>query len=126
MVRGEVSTDREAIVPLLIRSSTGDLFHLEAVLDSGFTEYLTLPAALIAQLGLQFLRYADLEMADGSVIQTEEYAAVVFWDGQDRNIVAEATEGDVLIGMALLYGSRVGFDVIDGGLVTISALTAHP
>jgi hypothetical protein len=48
--------------------------------------------------------------------------AVVSWDGQDRNVMVLEANGGPLLGMSLLYGSRVTLDVVDGGPVTIQTL----
>jgi hypothetical protein len=47
----------------------------------------------------------------------------VIWDGELRQIDANAAETTPLVGMSLLYGYRMQLDVIEGGTVTIQALS---
>jgi len=50
------------------------------------------------------------------------FEATVLWDDQTRHVAVLATQGDVLVGMAMLAGHRVTLEVEDGGSVTIEAL----
>jgi len=50
------------------------------------------------------------------------YRGSVIWDGKVQRIDINASETAPLIGMSLLYGYRVQFDAIEGGIVTIQAL----
>jgi hypothetical protein len=50
------------------------------------------------------------------------YTATVLWHDQPRSVDVLETQNDALIGMSLLYGSRVLLDVVDGGSVDISPL----
>jgi predicted aspartyl protease len=63
-----------------------------------------------------------LVMADGSPIRVAVYEAIVVWNGKERSVPVHRTHGDALLGMSLLYGSRLLLDVIDGGQVAIGDL----
>jgi predicted aspartyl protease len=52
-----------------------------AVVDSGFSASLTLPAAVVAALGLARQSGGAAVLADGSVRQFDIYAAEVAWGG---------------------------------------------
>lgn len=52
MIRGEVSADREARIRFQVYGTEGREEEVEAVLDTGFTGFLTLPPAMISALGL--------------------------------------------------------------------------
>src|SRR5207244_11426502 len=52
MIIGVVNANREATIRLVIRGANGQEHEIEAVIDTGFTGFLTLPATLIASLGL--------------------------------------------------------------------------
>jgi hypothetical protein len=51
------------------------------------------------------------------------FAGTVVWDGQDRDVVVLGADGDVLMGMALLAGSRVIVEVEERRRGTIERLT---
>jgi hypothetical protein len=61
-------------------------------------------------------------LADGRDITLRQYEATVLWDGQPRDVMVLEADGGALIGMALLYGSRLTVEVLDGGPVTIELL----
>jgi clan AA aspartic protease len=124
MIQGEVTPDSEAVIPLTIRASAGPDAAVEAVLDTGFTGFLTLPANIISTLGLKLFGDADVMLADGTIVTLHKFEATVQWDGRDRDILLLEAEGGPLMGMRLLYGSRVVLDVVDGGPVTITGLSS--
>ena len=61
-------------------------------------------------------------LADGSVVRLSYFRATVLWEGKPRKIMVLDADGGPLVGMSLLYGSRVTLDVVDGGPVTIEPL----
>jgi predicted aspartyl protease len=80
----------------------------------------TLPAALIAGLGIPWVHRERGELADGSFHIFEVYSATVDWNGQRKRIEAHASDC-ALIGMELLRGCDVLIHVIPGGSVTIES-----
>lgn len=122
MIIGQVTADREAVISVDIRGAEEQKEDFEAVLDTGFTEYLTLSAEVIARLGLEQVHTAQVILGDGSEVQIPVYRAEVLWHDQWRLIYVHATEGGALVGMSLLYGSVLRIHVIDGGEVTIEPL----
>lgn len=105
---------------LTVLGPNGQQQEVSAILDTGYTEYLTLPPATITALDLPYLYSLPMYLADGSPIRVRVFDAVVRWMGQERSIPIQETDGDVLLGMSLLYGSRLLVDVVDGGDVTVS------
>lgn len=93
------------------------------MIDTGFTDYLTLPPEVIASLQLVFRESVEFVLGDGSPVSFDTFAATVVWGGQERDILVLASEGGPLVGMSLLYGYRVIIDVVDGGSVTIEPKT---
>jgi clan AA aspartic protease len=122
MIIGVVNTHHEATIDLIVQSANGQGHDIDAVIDTGFTGFLTLPTSLIAALGLTWRGYASAVLGDGSLQQFDVYAATVIWDGQARLVEIDAAETDPLVGMGLLYGQEVRIQAIDGGTVTIEAL----
>ena len=121
MIIGVVNAHREATIGLIVQDANGQGHDIDAVIDTGFTGFLTLPTALIAALGLTWRGYASAMLGDGSLQQFDVYAATVIWDGQARVVEIDAAETDPLVGMGLFYGHEVRIQAIDGGTVTIEA-----
>ena len=122
MIIGQVTADQEAIIPLIVRGPHGEELDIEAIIDTGFTGFLTLSTASIASLNLVFREMSDFVLADGSMISLEVYRGTVAWDSSDHGILVLTAEGTPLVGMSMLHGSRVTLEVVDSGQVTISSL----
>ena len=122
MITGLVTPNREAVIRLPVRGEDTRADTVDAIIDTGFAGYLTLPTRLVTDLDLTFAGATRAVLADGSEVQLAVFEAVVVWDDQERRVLALATRGSALVGMSLLSGSRVTLDVHAGGLVTVEAL----
>jgi clan AA aspartic protease len=122
MITEVVNANREAIIRLVVTGPDGQRQDTEAIIDTGFTGFLTLPPARIAALGLSWLSRQSGILADGSVDIFDVYVANVMWDGQPRTVTVEAADTDPLVGMSLLDRHSLRIDVLRGGVVTVSAL----
>lgn len=96
--------------------------RIEAVIDTGFTGYLTLPRTLINRLKLQQAGEQITILGDENRVVLKRHIAKVLWHGAERNVYVLQAEGGPLIGMSLLYGSRLILDVVTDGEVTIDVL----
>ncbi len=86
MIVGQVTAGRDAIIRLPIKGPGGDIQTVDAIVDTGFSEYLTLPASRIASLALPLLNATAITVAGGGVIMVEVYEAAVVWDGADARM----------------------------------------
>jgi clan AA aspartic protease len=119
MIRGVVTAHREPLIKLRVLSPTQEV-EFEAVIDTGFNDFLTLPQNLIDSLRLPFAAPILATLADGKVVETGSNRTTVIWDDVPREIFVVACEGGVLVGMSLLYSHDLHIEAIDGGLVTIT------
>src|SRR6266849_9349420 len=103
MIKGIVTPNRQARIRLAVFSSGGQQYDIDALVDTGFNLFLTLPAATIATLALPFAIRTRASLADGSLVQLDCYRATVDWDGQLRAILMVTADGGPLVGMSLLY-----------------------
>jgi clan AA aspartic protease len=123
MITGVVTSNREATIRVLVRGVYGQEAEVEAVIDTGFTGFLTLPAGLIASLALSFAGTTRAALADGREVAMDVFETSVLWDNLERDVVVLEAEGVALVGMALLSGYRVTLEVQGGGSVRIEALS---
>lgn len=121
MMQGVVNQSCEAILPVVVKNhSTTQL--VDAVIDTGFSGFLTLPSSIIAALGMTWKGRDTATLGDGASCIFDVYIASVIWDGQYRTIDINESETVPLIGMQLLRGYDLRIQTIEGGIVTITAL----
>lgn len=123
MITGVVSSDLEAKIRLTVRGPTTALdVEMEAIVDSGFDGYLTLPRKVVTRLALPRLCWGRATLADGSETVFEIFEAVLVWDGVPRAIEADCADIDALVGMGLMEGYELRMEVISGGAVELAPL----
>ncbi|HEY4574854.1 MAG TPA: clan AA aspartic protease [Thermoanaerobaculia bacterium] len=122
MITGRVNAGLEATVRLSLRGSQGGETVVEAVVDTGFSGFLTLPPDLVEELGLKFHKRGQAVLGDGSTVVFDTYEAIILWNGRARRIAIDAAEVDPLLGVRLLYGHGLSVDFIENGDVVIQAL----
>ena len=122
MMYGVVNLRREATLSVVVGNANRQQQVVDSVIDTGFTGFLSLPAAIIATLDLPWSASDIVTLGDGSETLFDLYTATVIWDGQYREIYVAESETDPLLGMSLLYGYRLQVDTIEGGAVKVEAL----
>ncbi len=122
MMQGFVNQSCEAIIRVAVGSANSPKQMVEALIDTGFTGFLSLPLSTITALGLPWYFRDVGTLGDGSEVIFEMYKATVIWDGQTQVIDVAASEAEPLVGMSLLYGFKVQIEAVEGGTVTIEAL----
>ena len=107
---------------MTIRDGRGRRQEIEAVVDTGYTGWLTLPPTVIAALNLRWRSLGRGVLADGSVSAFDVYQAKVVWDGRVRPVFVDEFAATLLVGMALLRGRELKVQVRARGKVTIKRL----
>ena len=121
MIEGAVNAGLQAVVGLSLRGPSGRVRDVEAVVDTGFDRFLTLPPGVVTELDLAFVGVNLVQLADGSDATLDSYAVTVLWDGRPRRVITYVSDAAPLVGMALLAGHSLCVDVERGGRVIIEA-----
>ena len=124
MIEGVVNARYEAVVPLQLRGSTGQEREVNAVIDTGFDRFLTLPSALVAELAPPHLGVTRVVLANGSEETLDMYGVTVIWDGEPLDVDVLMADTAPLVGMALLESYSLYMEVAGGGRVVIDAIKA--
>ena len=119
MIEGVVNATYEAVVSLSLRGAEDRTRDIEAVVDTGYSGFLTVPPALVAELGLPFAYVGRAFLANDEEVEFDVYHVTVLWDGHLREIRADATGSTHLLGMSLLDAHSLYVEVADGGRVVI-------
>jgi len=122
LIDGVVNAAYEAVVPLPLLGADGQERIVDAVVDTGFNRFLTLPPALVTGLDARFLGVTRVVLATGGEETVDMYGVTVVWDGQPKEVDALVADTTPLIGMSLLDGYRLHVEVHDGGRVAIELL----
>ena len=122
MIEGVVNAAYEAVVTLAVRGPSGQARDVEAVIDTGYSGYLTLPTSLVEELGLPFRFRGRAFLANGSEETFDVYGVTALWDGQPRYVEADAVGPTPLIGMLLLERHHLNIEVAAGGRVSIGSM----
>jgi clan AA aspartic protease len=123
MILGNVNANREAIIQLAVLGENGQRQGIEAVIDTGYTGFLTLPPTIITALSLTWYTRQEGILGDGSVCMFDVYEASIIWDGQVKAIEVNEAETHPLVGMGLLEGYELKIQGVPGGMVMIAALS---
>lgn len=122
MMHGIVSPSCEATLSLVVSNSNRQTQLIEAVIDTGYTGFLSLPREIIVALNLTWTGIERGTLGDGSEATFAVYAGTIIWNGQYRNIPINEAETDPLVRMGLLYGYDLYIRAVEGGNVTIKAI----
>jgi clan AA aspartic protease len=122
MIHGVVSRNREATISLVVVNENRQTKLITAVIDTGYTGFLSLPSEIITELNLSWTGIDRGTLGDGSEVTFEVYAAKVIWDGEYRDIPINEAETDPLVGISLLYGYDLHIQTVEGGNVIIKRL----
>jgi clan AA aspartic protease len=119
MITGFVNVKFEPIIPLSLRRADGKVFTQDAILDTGFNGWLSLPLDAIAELNLRWKRRGRATLGDGSECVFNVYEATVIWDGEPRIIPVDEADSDPLVGMSLMEDYQLTIQVAEDGYVEL-------
>lgn len=122
MISGTVTTNFDAIVPLTLVNEGGIQHDIEAIVDTGFNGWLSLPLDLIEEMEFSWTHIAWVLLADDSETPCDVYDGSVLWNEKSRRIPVDCGGETPLIGMRLLENHMLQVMVTPNGSVTIDAL----
>ncbi len=117
-----VTIRRQATLPVKFRLPGQPDLTPEFVVDTGFTEFLTLPPAAVAAMRLPFLYQRQVSLADDSVIGIAVHGATIVWNGIEREVRVVATGRRPLLGTAMLDDQELRAQFRESGLVSVEEL----
>lgn len=123
MIAGLVTGERQAVIGLTVRGPAGQEQEIEAIIDTGFDGWVSLPSSAIVALGLVWRQRGRALLADGTESVFDIYEGTVVWDGEARRVPVDEAETAPLVGMSLLQGCELTIQVRPGGNVVIKLLS---
>jgi clan AA aspartic protease len=120
MIVGEVTSQQEAFVRVVVEGPRETRREVDAVLDTGFNGALTLPSPPIDTLDLAQRGDTMVQLASGEQRRVLTYRAVVVF-GEERQTITIAEASEPLVGMRLLWGNALRIECKEGGTVMLEA-----
>ncbi len=124
MITGKVNADLEAIISMTIYDRNGKIHPQEAVIDTGFNGWLSLPPDLITQFNLQWKRRGRALLGDGSECVFDIYEAMILWDGLLLRIPIDEADAEPLVGMSLMAGYQLSMEIFERGNVELNKINS--
>lgn len=121
MIHGTV-VGLQAQVSVLVHLEGKPDKEIEFIVDTGFEGFLTLPPALVAELGLPYIAKIQANLADNSRVATNAYAIKIVWNGVERDVIVLAMGRRPLMGTALLEDYHLSIDFCEGGTVLVDEI----
>ncbi len=122
MMQGWMNQNCEAMLPIVVGHGNTSNRMVEALIDTGFTGFLSLPLSMIGSMELPWIFSDSVTLGDGSEVTFQMYRATVIWDGQLKVVDVAASESEPLLGMSLLYGFKLQIEAVERGTVTIEGM----
>lgn len=122
MITGHFNDDHEARISIVVRGLEGQSRELEALIDTGYTGFLTLSPSIVELLDLPWIGRSLAVLGDGGTQPFDVHKGIVVWDGKRLAIEVDVAETDPMIGMRLIYGHNLRIEAIEGGTVTLESL----
>ena len=122
MIRGRVDQRLRPVVRVDVIAAGGGTEQFTAILDTGFSGFLSLPADAIARLGFIPGPQTTVTLATGVRTRIRSWSGFALWHGRRRPIAVLETGGEPLLGMSMVEGSHVSMDAQVAGVVAIDEI----
>ena len=125
MIRGRVEENADGrlegwlTIPVERERASDGLRQCEVVIDTGFTDWLMLPEAVIAELGLVSQGKVSVTLATGEESQVDYYLTRALWHDELSWVEIIGSLDQSLLGMEMLRSYRLAMDAWVGGEVVV-------
>lgn len=124
-IRGSFGSDHTPFVPIAISSTPGLSTSVDAVVDTGFTGFVQLPAALAQRLSLMPRTAAEVEYPDGRLAHVPLAWGTVTLQGATQEGFMHIQQGtdEVIVGVEFLrlFRKILILSVADGTVLLIDS-----
>ena len=119
MTIGHIDQHGHPVISVDLFDSQGRLRRVEAMIDTGFDDFLTLPAHWVQRLGLVWASRIPMQVATAEWAHFDIYAVDVLWFGNRLPIRVLQTQSEILVGNRLLRESQLTVQFWEGGSVNV-------
>ena len=130
VIRGQVvenaDGELEAWLTVSVEYANEGWRQCDVIIDTGFTGWLTLPEAIIRDLGLLKSGSRPVTLANGEVEHFDYFFTRVMWHAQPQWALIFQSIDQPLLGMELLRGNWITTGAWDGGAVIVEEAGSGP
>lgn len=119
VINGYIDQRGSPVIPVDLFDRQGRLHRVEAMLDTGFDDFLALPTHLVQRLGLVWINRMPMQVATSEWAQFDIYTVDVLWLGNRLPIRVLQTQSEILVGTGLLWESNLTAQFWEGGSVNV-------
>ncbi len=121
---GHIDQYGRAVISVDLFDRQGRLYRINAIVDTGFDDFLALPTHLVQRLGLVWASRISMHVATSELAQFDTYAATILWLGNRLSIRVVQTQSEILVGIRLLRESQLTAQFWEGGSVSVQSRPA--
>ncbi|MDE2785133.1 MAG: clan AA aspartic protease [Chloroflexota bacterium] len=121
MTTGHIDQGGHPVLPVDLFDRQGRLRRVEAMLDTGFDDFLALPSHWVQRLGLVWAARMPMRVATSEWALFDVYEATVWWFGARLPIRVLQTQSEILVGTRLLWESQLAVQFWEGGVVSVQS-----
>ncbi|HBR00933.1 MAG TPA: aspartyl protease [Cyanobacteria bacterium UBA11691] len=123
-MQGSLGENNELLFEIRLVTTDGIDFTIDAMLDTGFSGWLTLDIQDLDGLDVQYIGTQNMQLATGEEVEFNLYTGSIYFDRQEVNIIIHAALGipQVLLGRQLLINRRLVVD-ISSSILTLGETT---
>ena len=107
---------------LKLQGNSGLEMDIPFLLDTGFSEALSLPLSWLDALQFPVDSSDQITLADGISVSVNVHRGRVTWDGQIKEVAIHCLEGDPLLGMSLMLDYLLTLPVQENAVVTLAPI----
>ena len=119
MISGVVTPDLEPSLELSLIDPDGGRHLVGALVNTGFTGWLTLPPSLIQAIGLSWREVGRVVVADGRSVLVDLFDATIEWDGEMVAVKVHEMDAFPSVGLNLLRGFELHYPAVKGAPFTL-------
>ncbi|MDJ1172348.1 aspartyl protease [Roseofilum sp. BLCC_M154] len=123
-MQGSLGENNELLFEIRLVTTDGIDFTIDAMLDTGFSGWLTLDIQDLDGLDVQYIGTQNMQLATGEEVEFNLYTGSIYFDRQEVNIIIHAALGipQVLLGRQLLINRLLVVD-ISSSILTLGERT---
>ena len=114
--------DGKAVVSVIFHLPTQPDFSIDFIIDTGFTDHLTLPPQAVSAMNLPLYSTTLARLADGREALLSIHLATIVWDNREKVVPILASGFKPLLGTALMAGYHLEIDFEENGLVSLEQI----